>query len=98
MKAWVVERLGAPLDVLRLVEDRDVPVPGPGEVRLRVLAAALGLPDALMCRGTYAFRPPLPFVPGQEVCGIVDAVGDDASLPLGERVMAVTNFFNGHGG
>lgn len=97
MRAWQVHRLGSPRDVLRLV-DVDEPVPGPGEIRLRVRAAAIGLPDALMCRGSYAFHPALPFVAGQEVCGIVDAVGDGVALALGERLMAVTSFFDGHGG
>jgi NADPH2:quinone reductase len=78
--------------------DLDEPTPGPGELRIRVRAAAVGLPDALMCRGTYAFRPQLPFVPGQEVCGVVDAVGDDVDIAIGARVMAVTNFYDGRGG
>ncbi len=51
-----------------------------------------------MCRGTYAFSPVLPFVPGQEVCGTVDAVGAGVTVPLGTRLMAVTNFFDGQGG
>jgi NADPH2:quinone reductase len=76
----------------------DEPAPGPGELRLRVRAAAIGRPDALMCRGSYAFSPPLPFVPGQEVCGTVDAVGAGVDLPLATRLMAVTSFFAGHGG
>ena len=76
----------------------DEPVPGPGELRLRVRAAGIGLPDALMCRGAYAFSPALPFVPGQEVCGTVDAMGPGFALPLGTRLMAVTSFFDGHGG
>ncbi len=56
------------------------------------------MPDAFMCRSTYALTPPLPFVPGQEVCGIVDAVGPDVDVALGTRLMAVTNFFDGRGG
>lgn len=97
MHAWQVQRHGPPSDALsRVVVDE--PVPGPGEVRLRVRAAGIGLPDALMCRGKYAFSPKLPFVPGQEVCGTVDAVGPGVELPFGARLMAVTNFFDGHGG
>lgn len=65
---------------------------------MRVVSAAVGLPDALMCAGSYAFSPPLPFVPGQEVCGIVDAVGEGTTIPVGARVMGVTDFFDGHGG
>ena len=97
MDAWQVQRHAPPGDALRRVFV-DEPVPGPGELRLRVRAAGIGLPDALMCRGSYAFSPELPFVPGQEVCGTVDAVGSGVEIPLGTRLMAVTNFFDGHGG
>ena len=100
MRAWRVAALGEPAEALRLGE-ADEPVPGPGEVRVRVHAAAIGLPDALLCRGTYPFRPPLPFVPGQEVCGVVDAVGagvDDPVSAPGARVMGVTSFIDGRGG
>ena len=97
MRAWQVHHTGPPTEVLRLV-DIDEPTPAPGEVRLRVRAAAIGMPDAFLCRGTYAFDPPTPFVPGQEVCGIVDAVGDGVDLTPGTRVMAVTNFYDGRGG
>ena len=97
MDAWQVRRHGSPGDALRrgVVDE---PVPGPGELRLRVRCAAIGLPDALMCRGTYPFAPALPFVPGQEVCGTVDAVGPGVTVEPGARLMAVTNFFDGRGG
>ena len=98
MRAWQVHRNAAPHDALRLVE-LDAPSPGPGELRLRVHAAAIGRPDAFLCHGTYAFRPELPFVAGQEVCGTVDAVGDDVDHELvGRRLMAVTSFYDGRGG
>jgi NADPH2:quinone reductase len=51
-----------------------------------------------MCRATYAYKPPVPFVPGQEVCGIVDAVGAGVDVPVGSRVMGVTSFYDGRGG
>ena len=97
MRAWQVSKHGEPPDVIAM---GTVPVPEPraGEVRIRVAAAALGLPDVFMCRGTYAFSPPLPFTPGQEVAGIVTAAGEGARTPVGARVMAVTAFFRGHGG
>src|SRR3954447_14423196 len=97
MRAWQVHAHGEPADALRLV-DVDVPEPGPGQVRVRVAAAGLGLPDVLMCRGTYPLTPTLPFTPGQEVVGEVTAVGADTALAVGERVMAVTAFPTGHGG
>jgi NADPH2:quinone reductase len=97
MRAWQIEKHGEPREALAIAE---VPVPEPaaGEVRIRVEAAALGLPDVFMCRGTYAFRPELPFTPGQEVAGRVTACGEGASTKVGARVMAVTSFFRGHGG
>ena len=66
MRAWHVTAHGEPADVLRLV-DVEEPEPLPGHVRVRVEAAAIGLPDVFMCRNTYAFQPPLPAIVGQEV-------------------------------
>lgn len=98
MDAWQVTATGEPQDVLARV-DIDPPVPGPGMVRLRVHAAAVGFPDVLMCAGTYLLTPPLPFTPGQEAVGVVDAVGEgvDEAL-LGTRQMGVTAFYLGAGG
>ncbi len=96
MKAWIVSGKGMPADVIAAGE-RDVPVPGPGETLLRVGAAGLGLPDVLMCRGKYAMSPPLPFVPGQEVAGEVVATGENCEFSVGDRVMGVTAFYQGHG-
>jgi NADPH:quinone reductase len=76
----------------------EVPTPRSGELRVCVEAAAVGMPDVFMCRGTYPLTPPLPFVCGQEVCGVVEAVGDGVDVPVGSRVMGVTNFFDGRGG
>jgi NADPH2:quinone reductase len=100
MRAWQVHTHGEPRDALRLVEI-DAPEPGPGELRVRVDAAGVGMPDVFMCRSTYAFSPPVPFVPGQEVCGIVDAVGEgveQSAFAPGTRVMGVTGFVDGRGG
>lgn len=98
MRAWCVTGTGAPSEVLDW-RDLDEPEPGPGMVRIRVAAAAVGFPDVLMCAGTYLFTPELPFTPGQEVVGVVDAVGAgvDASL-VGTRQMGVTAFYLGAGG
>jgi NADPH2:quinone reductase len=74
VKAWRVHELGAPADVLRLDEVPE-PVPGDGEVLVRVEACALNFPDVLMCAGLYQERPPLPFTPGLEVCGTVVGTG-----------------------
>jgi NADPH2:quinone reductase len=97
MRAWQVIEHGEPNVVMELGE-KVVPEPGPGEVRILVKAAALGLPDVFMCRGTYAFNPAIPFTPGQEVVGIVAAAGEGVDLALGSRVIATTSFIQGNGG
>jgi len=96
MRAWQVQGKGQPVDVLRLVE-REPPDPGPGQLRIRVTAAGIGLPDVFMCRGTYPLTPPLPFTPGQEATGTVTAVGAGVDVPVGSEVMSVTAFTDGHG-
>jgi NADPH2:quinone reductase len=97
VRAWQVTRPGEPRDALALAEV-PAPEPGPGFLRVRVAAAALGLPDVFLCRGSYALTPTLPFTPGQEICGVVTAAGAGAEAKVGERVMAVSGFFLGHGG
>lgn len=96
MKAWQVDGAGEPADVMRMVE-RQLPDPGPGQVKIEVSAAGIGLPDVLMCRGSYPLTPPGPFTPGQELAGIVIAVGPGVDLPVGARVMGVSDFMNGNG-
>jgi NADPH2:quinone reductase len=87
MKAWQVSRLGEPRDVLTLAELPD-PRPGPGQVLVRVRAAAANFPDVLMCRGGYQVRPPLPFTPGVELCGEILAVGSKVTgFAAGDRVI-----------
>jgi NADPH2:quinone reductase len=56
--------------------DLPVPAPGPGDVRVRVRAAAVNFPDLLMTRGAYQLKPGLPFVPGLEFAGEIDALGE----------------------
>jgi NADPH2:quinone reductase len=96
MRAWQVQAHGEPVDALRQVTV-DTPKPGPGQLAIRVTAAGIGLPDVLMCRGTYPLTPSLPFTPGQEAVGTVTAVGAEVDVPVGVRVMAVTEFVHGHG-
>jgi NADPH:quinone reductase len=87
MRAWQVTELGEPRDVLAL---RDVPDPeaGPGQVLVRVRAAAANFPDVLMCRGQYQVRPELPFTPGVELCGEIVAVGAGVTgFEVGDRVI-----------
>lgn len=97
MRAWQVDKLGEPEAILQMIEAVP-PEPGPGEIRVRVGAVALGLPDVFMCRGTYLLQPSIPFTPGQEIVGTVTAVGKGAVTTVRSRVMAVTAFLDGHGG
>jgi NADPH:quinone reductase-like Zn-dependent oxidoreductase len=71
---------------------RDLPLvaPGPGELRVRVLATGVGSTDVTMRRGKYMFAPDYPFVPGYESVGTVDAIGDGVTgFAVGERVCAL---------
>jgi NADPH:quinone reductase len=87
VKAWQVPELGEPRDVLRLAEVPD-PEPGPGQVLVRVLGAAANFPDVLMCRGGYQVRPPLPYIPGIELCGEVVAAGPEVTgVAPGDRLV-----------
>ncbi len=90
MRAWRVHEVGEPEAVLRLEDDVADPVPGPGEAVIRVEATAVNFADILLCRGSYQVRPPRPFTPGLETCGVVEAVGDGVDLPVGARVAGLS--------
>jgi NADPH:quinone reductase len=96
MRAWRVELSGEPHEALAAGEAA-CPEPGPGLLRMRVRAAGVGLPDVLMCRGSYPLTPALPFTPGQELVGEVIARGEGTRTPIGSRVMAVSGFTAGCG-
>lgn len=71
------------------LRDVEPPVPGPGQVLLRVVACGVGYVDALVALGRYQVKPPLPHVPGQEVGGTVVALGEGVTgRAVGDRVMA----------
>ena len=99
MRAWQTIKHARPVDALKLNGDAEAPRPRPGTVHLEVIAAGIGLPDAFMCQGSYALTPStLPFTQGQEVMGRVVAWGEGVQgRKVGDRVMAVTSFFTGHG-
>jgi NADPH:quinone reductase len=73
MRAWRVHGLGDPSAMT--LDDVPVPTPGEGQLLVKVRAAALNFPDVLMAAGLYQVRPPLPYVPGIELCGEVDGTG-----------------------
>ena len=67
-----ISRFGGP-EVLQMVEESTIPEPGPGEVRIKVLAAGTGFTDTMIRRGRYPdFKGPLPFTPGYEIVGVVE--------------------------
>jgi NADPH:quinone reductase len=75
------------LDAFGWVE-RNMPDPLTGQVRIRVEATALGFVDGLMVQGRYQIKPPLPYVPGGEIAGVVDAIGAEVlHLSAGSRVV-----------
>ena len=92
MRAVRVHRHGEPADALQLDEDVAVPEPGPDQVRMRVEATALSMPDVMLCRGGYPLTPrELPFVPGMEAAGVVSALGEGVDRSwLGQRVVGTS--------
>src|SRR3954447_24413015 len=73
MRKFIGSEYGS-LDAFTLSEG-EIPQPAEGEVRLKVEATALGFVDGLIVQGRYQIRPPLPYVPGGEIAGTVDATG-----------------------
>jgi NADPH2:quinone reductase len=91
MKAMLCRALGGP-ETLELAEIAD-PAPGPGEVLVRVKVAGLNFFDTLMLAGKYQFRPDLPFSPGAECAGVIEALGEGVSgWRIGERVASFPGF------
>ncbi len=85
MKAIRAHAFGGP-DVLQLDELSD-PAPGPGQVRVRLHAAGVNPFDTYMLSGTYAIKPALPYSPGADGAGVVEAVGGDVTgVKAGDRV------------
>src|ERR1700712_2191435 len=95
MKAVVFEQFGEPSEVLS-IHEVPLPEPGPGEVRVKMIASPVNPSDLLVVRGRYSFRPKLPATPGFEGVGIVDKVGTGILgwLVKGKRVTVI----NGVGG
>ncbi len=88
MKAVRFHQLGGP-EVLRY-EDAPDPVPGPGQLLLRVEAGGLNFSDIAKRTGRYLEPTPLPFTPGSEAAGVVLAVGEGVErLTVGDRVAGI---------
>ena len=74
-----------------IIEDREERPPRPDQVVVDVAAAGVNFVDALFVAGTYQIKPPVPFVPGSEIAGVVREVGAEvAGWQRGDRVLAMT--------
>lgn len=91
MRHLIIPRYGTP-DVFE-ARDAPDPEPGPGEIRIAVAAAGVNFADVLGRLGLYPDAPKLPFTPGYEVCGSVEAIGPGVGEHhVGDRVLALTPF------
>jgi NADPH2:quinone reductase len=97
MQAWLCENPTG-VDALQW-KTLPTPEPGKGQVRVRIEAASLNFPDLLIVQNKYQMKPELPFVPGSEYAGVVEAVGEGVThLRVGQRVacLAGTGGFATH--
>ena len=86
MRALVCREYGSPDDLV--VEERDDPVPGAGEILVDIKAAGLNFPDVLLIGGQYQVKTPPPFIPGHEAAGVVAVAGGGADrFAVGDRVI-----------
>ena len=89
MHAWLCEN---PTGVDALTwKELPTPQPGPGQVLIEIKAASLNFPDLLIVQNKYQIKPPLPFVPGSEYAGVVQAVGEGVkNLTVGQNVACLS--------
>ncbi|MDG0970264.1 MAG: NADPH:quinone oxidoreductase family protein [Porticoccaceae bacterium] len=88
MKALICSEFGSTQDLT--LEERDDLEPGAGEVLIDVKAAGVNFPDILTVEGKYQFKPPLPFIPGTEVSGVVSKIGDGVTTrKVGDEVVGM---------
>ena len=86
MKTIQVQVPGGPENLIEV--DLPDPLPGPGQVRVKACAIGVGRPDVLIRKGTYKWMPPLPAIPGAEMAGAIDAVGEGVQQwQKGDRVL-----------
>ena len=93
-KRVVISRLGGP-EVLE-VREEELPEPGLGEVRVRILATGVSLPDLMMREGVHPEKPRLPFTPGWDLVGVVDKLGVGASTLELEQMVAALPVWGGN--
>lgn len=90
MRAIQIETYEGP-EAVRLTEVDEPVDPGEGRyVRISVRAAGVSFPELLQSRGKYQLQPPLPFIPGSEVAGIVESAPEGSAFAAGDRVFAAT--------
>ncbi|MEK8045806.1 NADPH:quinone oxidoreductase family protein [Ideonella margarita] len=90
MHAWLCSTTDGPDSLVW--QPMAQPEPGPGEIRVAIQTASLNFPDRLITEGKYQIKPPLPFVPGSEFAGVVDAVGEGVRhLSVGQTVAAISS-------
>ena len=91
MKAALCNAFDGPAGLV--IGDVAEPTAGAGQILIRVKAVGLNFADTLLTRGKYQLKPSLPFSPGMEIAGVVEALGPGVSgPPAGTRVMAYTSF------
>ena len=97
MKAIQVQVPGGPENLIEV--DLPDPLPGPGQVRVKACAIGVGRPDVLIRKGTYKWMPPLPAIPGAEMAGEIDALGEGVhQWQLGDRVLVSARELTQRGG
>jgi len=89
MQAWLCEN---PVGIDALTwQTLPTPQPGPGQVLMAIKAASMNFPDILIVQNKYQMKPPLPFVPGSEYAGVVEALGEGVThLKVGQRVACLS--------
>lgn len=91
MKAIVCKELGPPSNLV--YTDMPDPTPAANEILINVHACGINFPDTLIIQGLYQFKPDLPFSPGSDVAGVVEAVGADVTrFKPGDEVVAMTGW------
>lgn len=93
MRALRCRRFGPPAEVVAIERVATPPAPGPNEVRIRIAYASVSHATGLLIEGRYQRRPPLPFIPGTEAVGRIEACGSDVDhVRTGDRVAFIADW------